>query len=105
LTGEYQAPAPRDLKIRPELLAELKKGMVAGFPQGQTAPFAATRGWVQWFQGANERRTASWLAGFVPANQPRYAVAVLVESEDLGEQKDRTTRILAKIFGALFPAD
>jgi penicillin-binding protein 2 len=85
----YQVRAKRTLNLSPEMLDELRTGMieVVNGPGGtahraslDNVDVAGKTGTAQWGPKHKER-TAAWFAGFVPADQPRYAFAVLYEGD------------------------
>jgi len=85
----YQVRAKRTLNLSSETLDELHTGMVdvvngAGGTAHQAsldnAEVAGKTGTAQWGP-KNKERTAAWFAGFLPADQPRYAFAALYEGD------------------------
>ena len=85
----YQVRAKRTLDLSPETVQELRTGMVdAVNSPGGTAhqasldnvEVAGKTGTAQWGP-KNKERTAAWFAGFLPADQPRYAFAALYEGD------------------------
>src|SRR5881397_1215753 len=85
----YQVRAKRTLKLSSETLDELQTGMIdvvngAGGTAHQAsldnAEVAGKTGTAQWGP-KNKERTAAWFAGFLPADQPRYAFAALYEGD------------------------
>ncbi|HZR04796.1 MAG TPA: penicillin-binding protein 2 [Candidatus Udaeobacter sp.] len=85
----YQVRAKRTLKLSSETLDELHTGMIdavngAGGTAHQAsldnAEVAGKTGTAQWGP-KNKERTAAWFAGFLPADQPRYAFAALYEGD------------------------
>jgi penicillin-binding protein 2 len=85
----YQVRAKRTLELSPGTLDELRTGMInvvngSGGTAHQASldnvEVAGKTGTAQW--GPKEKeRTAPWFAGFLPADQPRYAFAVLYEGD------------------------
>jgi penicillin-binding protein 2 len=85
----YQVRAKRTLELSPGTLDELRTGMInvvngSGGTAHQASldnvEVAGKTGTAQW--GPKEKeRTAAWFAGFLPADQPRYAFAVLYEGD------------------------
>lgn len=84
-----------DIRVRQQVdfdkqvLANIKKGMVqvvtgrlgtAGKAAVPHVDVAGKTGTAQWGP-KNKERTAAWFAGFAPAQQPRYAFAVVYEGE------------------------
>jgi penicillin-binding protein 2 len=85
----YQVRAKRTLSLSPETLEELRTGMInvvngAGGTAHQASldnvEVAGKTGTAQWGP-KNKERTAAWFAGFLPADQPRYAFAALFEGD------------------------
>src|SRR5438067_1463538 len=85
----YQVRAKRTLKLSSETLDELQTGMIdvvngAGGTAHQASldntEVAGKTGTAQWGP-KNKERTAAWFAGFMPADQPRYAFAALYEGD------------------------
>ncbi|HET6887202.1 MAG TPA: penicillin-binding protein 2 [Candidatus Udaeobacter sp.] len=85
----YQVRAKRTLNLSSETLDELHTGMVdvvngAGGTAHQAsldnAEVAGKTGTAQWGP-KNKERTAAWFAGFLPADQPRYAFAAIYEGD------------------------
>jgi penicillin-binding protein 2 len=89
LVTAYQVRAKRTLNLSSETLDEVRTGMIdvvngAGGTAHQAsldnAEVAGKTGTAQWGP-KNKERTAAWFAGFLPADQPRYAFAALYEGE------------------------
>src|SRR3989440_6522242 len=85
----YQVRAKRTLNLSSQTLDELRTGMIdvvngAGRTAHQAsldnAEVAGKTGTAQWGP-KNKERTAAWFAGFMPADQPRYAFAALYEGD------------------------
>ena len=85
----YQVRAKRILNLSAETLDEVHTGMIdvvngAGGTAHQAtldnAEVAGKTGTAQWGP-KNKERTAAWFAGFLPADQPRYAFAALYEGD------------------------
>src|SRR5438094_8519966 len=85
----YQVRAKRKLNLSSETLDELHTGMIdvvngAGGTAHQAsldnAEVAGKTGTAQWGP-KNKERTAAWFAGFLPADQPRYAFAAVYEGD------------------------
>src|SRR5262249_60516022 len=85
----YQVRAKRALNLSPENLPEFHTGMIdvvngAGGTAHQAsldkAEVAGKTGTAQWGP-KNKERTAAWFAGFLPADQPRYAFAAIYEGD------------------------
>jgi penicillin-binding protein 2 len=85
----YQVRAKRTLNLSSETLDQLHTGMIdvvngAGGTAHQAsldnAEVAGKTGTAQWGP-KNKERTAAWFAGFLPADQPRYAFAAVYEGD------------------------
>src|SRR5205809_7351106 len=85
----YQVRAKRTLDISSETLDQLHTGMIdvvngAGGTAHQASldnvEVAGKTGTAQWGP-KNKERTAAWFAGFMPADQPRYAFAAVYEGD------------------------
>jgi penicillin-binding protein 2 len=85
----YQVRAKRTLELSSETLDQLHTGMVdvvngAGGTAHQASlddvEVAGKTGTAQWGP-KNKERTAAWFAGFLPADQPRYAFAAVYEGD------------------------
>lgn len=87
VVNAYGVRAKGKIEIRPDVLASLKKGMVsvvssragtAGQASVSGIEVAGKTGTAQWGPTKNQR-TAAWFAGFAPAENPKYAYAVVYE--------------------------
>src|SRR6266581_5707631 len=85
----YQVRAKKTLDLSSETLDELHTGMidVVNGPNGtghqaslDNVETAGKTGTAQWGP-KNKERTAAWFAGFLPADQPRYAFAAVYEGD------------------------
>src|SRR5439155_18552230 len=85
----YQVRAKRTLDLSSETLDQLRTGMIdvvngAGGTAHQgsldNAEVAGKTGTARWGP-KNKERTAAWFAGFLPADQPRYAFAAVYEGD------------------------
>jgi penicillin-binding protein 2 len=85
----YQVRAKRTLGLSPETLDQVRAGMinVVNGPAGtahqaslDNVEVAGKTGTAQWGPKHKER-TAAWFAGFLPADQPRYAFAAVYEGD------------------------
>ena len=85
----YQVRAKRTLDMSPETLEQVRTGMVDVVNGGggtahqaslENVEVAGKTGTAQWGPKHKER-TAAWFAGFLPADQPRYAFAAVYEGE------------------------
>ncbi len=89
LVTAYQVRAKRTLNLSSETLDELHTGMIDVVNGGggtahqaslDNAEVAGKTGTAQWGP-KNKERTAAWFAGFLPADQPRYAFAAVYEGD------------------------
>jgi penicillin-binding protein 2 len=85
----YQVRAKRTLDISPETLEQVRAGMIdvvngasgtAHQASLENVEVAGKTGTAQWGPKHKER-TAAWFAGFLPADQPRYAFAAVYEGD------------------------
>jgi penicillin-binding protein 2 len=85
----YQVRAKRTLDISPETLEQVHAGMIdvvngasgtAHQASLENVEVAGKTGTAQWGPKHKER-TAAWFAGFLPADQPRYAFAAVYEGD------------------------
>jgi penicillin-binding protein 2 len=85
----YDVRARAQIDIDKRVMSAIRKAMVnvvssgmgtAGRASVDGVQVAGKTGTAQWGPKNNER-TAAWFAGFVPANEPRYAFAVVYEGE------------------------
>ena len=89
IVSAYQVRAKRALDLSPDTLEQLRTGMTsvvngAGGTAHQASldnvEVAGKTGTAQWGP-KNKERTAAWFAGFLPADQPRYAFAAIYEGD------------------------
>jgi penicillin-binding protein 2 len=89
LVTAYQVRAKRTLNLSSETLDEVHTGMIDVVNGGggtahqaslDNAEVAGKTGTAQWGP-KNKERTAAWFAGFLPADQPRYAFAAVYEGD------------------------
>ena len=111
----YQVRAKRTLNLSSETLDELHTGMIdvvngAGGTAHQAsldnAEVAGKTGTAQWGP-KNKERTAAWFAGFLPADQPRYAFAVLYEG-DVGSKVhggSAAAPMIADVFNEIYKSE
>jgi penicillin-binding protein 2 len=111
----YQVRAKRTLNLSSETLDELHTGMLdvvngAGGTAHQAsldnAEVAGKTGTAQWGP-KNKERTAAWFAGFLPADQPRYAFAALYEG-DVGSKVhggSASAPMIADIFKEIYKGE
>src|SRR6184192_1081602 len=89
VVSAYQVRAKRTLSLSPETMDQVRSGMIdvvngAGGTAHQASldnvKVAGKTGTAQWGPKHKER-TAAWFAGFLPADQPRYAFAAVYEGD------------------------
>jgi penicillin-binding protein 2 len=92
IVAAYATRARRDVGFSPDVLAVMKKAMVAVVSSGggtaaqarvPGVEVAGKTGTAQWGGNGdrNKQRTAAWFVGFAPADKPQYAFAALYEGE------------------------
>ncbi|MDD5200979.1 MAG: penicillin-binding protein 2 [Terrimicrobiaceae bacterium] len=105
-----------DLAIKPEIMDQLRKALVAVTENGNGTAHkaqvegihvAGKTGTAQW--GPKEKqRTAAWFAGFAPAENPRYAFAAVYEGEpgDNGiHGGSHAAPLIGKVLKSIFAPD
>jgi penicillin-binding protein 2 len=89
IVSAYAVREKRSVDISQTTLEELRTGMIAAVNGGAGTAHAAAlesievagkTGTAQWGP-KNKERTAAWFAGFLPADQPRFAFAAVYEGE------------------------
>src|SRR5213080_2711601 len=89
IVSAYQVRAKRTLDLSSETSDQVRTGMInvvngAGGTAHQASldnvEVAGKTGTAQWGP-KNKERTAAWFAGFLPADQPRYAFAAVYEGD------------------------
>src|SRR5437879_7160956 len=89
IVSAYQVRAKRTLGFSSETMDQVRTGMIdvvngAGGTAHQASldnvEVAGKTGTAQWGP-KNKERTAAWFAGFLPADQPRYAFAAVYEGD------------------------
>jgi penicillin-binding protein 2 len=108
----YQVRAKRTLDLSPETRDELHTAMIdvvngSGGTAHQASldnvEVAGKTGTAQWGP-KNKERTAAWFAGFLPADQPKFAFAALYEG-DVGSKVhggSTAAPMIADIFGEIY---
>ena len=85
----YQVRAKRNVDLSPQTLEQVRTGMIDVVNGGggtahqaslENVEVAGKTGTAQWGPKHKER-TAAWFAGFLPADQPRYAFAAVYEGD------------------------
>jgi len=111
----YQVRAKRTLDLSSETLDQLRAGMInvvngAGGTAHQASldnvEVAGKTGTAQWGP-KNKERTAAWFAGFLPADQPRYAFAAVYEG-DVGSKVhggSATAPMIADVFKEIYQGE
>src|SRR5437762_923917 len=112
IVSAYQVRAKRTLDISPETLDQVRTGMInvvngAGGTAHQASldnvEVAGKTGTAQWGP-KNKERTAAWFAGFLPADQARYAFAA-VYAGDVGRKVhggSAAAPMIADVFKAVY---
>jgi penicillin-binding protein 2 len=115
VVAAYPDRIREEIPISPEIQEVLKKAMVAVTTDSQGTAHSAQvpgvkvagkTGTAQWGPTAKQR-TAAWFAGFVPADDPRFAFAAVYE----GEPNDNSVHggshaapLIGKVFKQVFKA-
>src|SRR2546430_784469 len=108
----YQVRAKRTLDLSSETSDQVRTGMInvvngAGGTAHQASldnvEVAGKTGTAQWGP-KNKERTAAWFAGFLPADQPRYAFAAVYEGDVGSKVHGGTTAapMIADIFQEIY---
>ncbi len=89
IVSAYELREKRSLDVSAETMAEVREGMIdvvngpngtAHSAQVEGVEVAGKTGTAQWGP-KNKERTAAWFAGFLPADQPKYAFAAVYEGD------------------------
>ncbi len=110
----YQLREKRTLDVSEATMDEVREGMidVVNGPNGtgheaelDGVEVAGKTGTAQWGP-KNKERTAAWFAGFLPADQPRYAFSAVYEGEVGSKVHGGTTAapMIADIFKEIYKA-
>jgi len=110
----YELREKRTLDVSDKTMAEVREGMIdvvnGANGTGHEAELdgvevAGKTGTAQWGP-KNKERTAAWFAGFLPAEQPRYAFAAVYEGEVGSKVHGGTTAapMIADIFKEIYKA-
>ncbi|HEV3392154.1 MAG TPA: penicillin-binding protein 2 [Chthoniobacterales bacterium] len=108
----YQLREKRTLDVSAATMDEVRKGMidVVNGPNGtgheaqmESVEVAGKTGTAQWGP-KNKERTAAWFAGFLPADQPKYAFAAVYEGDVGSKVHGGTTAapMIADIFKEIY---
>jgi penicillin-binding protein 2 len=112
IVSAYSVREKRTVEISPQTMEQLRTGMVEAVNGGNGTAHAASldnievagkTGTAQWGPKTKER-TAAWFAGFLPADQPRFAFAALYEG-DVGSKVhggSTAAPMIADIFKPLY---
>src|SRR3989440_7279599 len=112
IVSAYQVRAKRALDLSPDTLEQLRTGMTsvvngAGGTAHQASldnvEVAGKTGTAQWGP-KNKERTAAWFAGFLPAEEPKYAFAAVYEGDVGSKVHGGTTAapMIADIFQEIY---
>jgi penicillin-binding protein 2 len=89
IVSAYQVRAKRTLNISPQTMDQVRTGLVDVVNGGNgtahqasldSVEVAGKTGTAQWGP-KNKERTAAWFCGFLPADEPQYAFAVVYEGD------------------------
>jgi penicillin-binding protein 2 len=108
----YQLREKRTLDVSASTMDEVRKGMidVVNGPNGtgheaqlESVEMAGKTGTAQWGP-KNKERTAAWFAGFLPADEPKYAFAAVYEGDVGSKVHGGTTAapMIADIFKEIY---
>jgi penicillin-binding protein 2 len=108
----YEEREKRTLEVSQTTMEEVRKGMidVVNGPNGtgheaqlDSVEVAGKTGTAQWGP-KNKERTAAWFAGFLPANEPRYAFAAIYEGDVGSKVHGGTTAapMIADVFKEIY---
>jgi len=108
----YQLREKRTLDVSASTMDEVRKGMidVVNGPNGtgheaqlESVEVAGKTGTAQWGP-KNKERTAAWFAGFLPADEPKYAFAAVYEGDVGSKVHGGTTAapMIADIFKEIY---
>src|SRR5580704_3762193 len=108
----YEEREKRTLNVSAATMDEVRKGMidVVNGPNGtgheaqmESVEVAGKTGTAQWGP-KNKERTAAWFAGFLPADQPKYAFAAVYEGDVGSKVHGGTTAapMIADIFKEIY---
>jgi penicillin-binding protein 2 len=108
----YQLREKRTLDVSAATMDEVRQGMidVVNGPNGtgheaqmESVEVAGKTGTAQWGP-KNKERTAAWFAGFLPADQPKYAFAAVYEGDVGSKVHGGTTAapMIADIFKEIY---
>ena len=114
IVAAYEQREKRTLDASASTMDEVREGMidVVNGPNGtgheaelDGVEVAGKTGTAQWGP-KNKERTAAWFAGFLPADQPRYAFSAVYEGEVGSKVHGGTTAapMIADIFKAIYKA-
>jgi penicillin-binding protein 2 len=108
----YQLREKRTLDVSASTMDEVRKGMidVVNGPNGtgheaqlESVEVAGKTGTAQWGP-KNKERTAAWFAGFLPADEPKYAFAAVYEGDVGSKVHGGTTAapMIADVFKEIY---
>ncbi|HST31675.1 MAG TPA: penicillin-binding protein 2 [Chthoniobacterales bacterium] len=114
IVAAYDLREKRSLDVSEATMGEVREGMidVVNGPNGtgheaelDGVEVAGKTGTAQWGP-KNKERTAAWFAGFLPAEQPRYAFSAVYEGEVGSKVHGGTTAapMIADIFKEIYKA-
>ncbi len=108
----YELREKRTLDVSPATMGEVRRGMieVVNGPNGtgheaqlESVEVAGKTGTAQWGP-KNKERTAAWFAGFLPADEPKYAFAAVYEGDVGSKVHGGTTAapMIADVFKEIY---
>ena len=108
----YELREKRSIDVSAETMQEVREGMIDAVngangtghsAELESAVVAGKTGTAQWGP-KNKERTAAWFAGFLPAQQPKYAFAAVYEGEVGSKVHGGTTAapMIADIFQEIY---
>jgi penicillin-binding protein 2 len=114
VTSAYEVHSRSDVGLTPDVLATLKKGMVAVVDHGtggqarvSNLDLGGKTGTAQWGAGNQNKaksRTAAWFVGFAPMDKPKYAFAALAEGDpgDKSVHGPTAAALIGKVMGEVY---
>jgi penicillin-binding protein 2 len=114
IIGEYKLQRRDQVALKPEILAELKKAMVAAVNGDRGMGHGAFLDGIQvaghsgaaQMQIEGKARTAGWFAGFAPADRPKYAIVAFDEGnpDGLASSDGNAALMVGKVLRELLSA-
>jgi len=112
VVSAYEEREKRSIDVSPETMEQIREGMIEVVngangtgheAQLDGAEVAGKTGTAQWGP-KNKERTAAWFAGFLPADEPKYAFAAVYEGDVGSKVHGGTTAapMIADIFQDIY---